>query len=73
MTLLQKTKEKVNQYGLHKECLRGLKKIAECLNNFKMKEANIIFTQVEIGDIVRILDEFIGRKGLNDEAKSSKN
>ena len=44
MTLLQKTKEKVNQYGLHKECLRGLKKIAECLNNFKMKEANIIFT-----------------------------
>ena len=38
-----------------------------------MKEANIIFTEVEIGDIVRILEEFVGRKGLNDEAKGSKN
>ena len=52
--------------------MKALHKIAYILNQYKIKESDLYFVEVDIGEIVRLLEEFIGRKGLNDEAKNAK-
>ncbi len=44
ITILQNTKDKLNYYSLHRNCLDALKKIGDILNDFKIKESEINFT-----------------------------
>lgn len=39
LLILQNTKDKLNYYTLHRNCLNALKKIGELITNYKIKES----------------------------------
>lgn len=39
LAILQNTRDKLNYYSLHRNCLNALKKIGEILDEFKVKES----------------------------------
>lgn len=72
LAILQNTRDKLNYYSLHRNCLNALKKIGEILDEFKVKESQLNFTELDVGQICRTIEIFQDRKGTIDEARFAK-